>query len=204
MSLPSLTSDPVLAAVDLRQGPAATALLTEVLARCAQHGSGGVAVFDLDSTLLDNKPRQAKIMAEYGEAHGVTALAQMRAEHWDGWDFRKAMRNAGLAEAELEPHVEPYRELWRQRFFTSEYCEVDEAIAGAAAFTQAVQATGTKVLYVTGRHEGMRNGSAVQLWMKPQLDEDDDQFKAQVHARLPGEGTVVAAFDNEPTHINDY
>ncbi len=213
------SSDPVLAAVDLRHGPQATALLTEVLDRCRTLGSAGVVVFDLDSTLLDNKPRQALIMAEYGQAHGIPSLSDNRPEHWDGWDFRKAMRNAGLPAAEIERHVEPYREQWRAQFFTSEYCRIDEGIPGAAAFTRAVQATQARVIYVTGRHEGMRSGSveslarlkfpvpdgdATQLWMKPQLDEDDDAFKARVHAALPEQGQVLAVFDNEPAHVNDY
>jgi hypothetical protein len=179
-----------------------------------------VVVFDLDSTLLDNKPRQARIMADYGREHGVPALAGSLREHWTGgWDFREAMRNAGLPEEEIEAHVEPYRAVWRERFFTSELCRLDESTPGAVAFANAVREAGGRVLYVTGRHEGMREGTcdcfarvgmplpdgdAVQLWMKPSVEEDDDQFKVRVHAELPKAGEVVAVFDNEPTHVNDY
>lgn len=215
---PTPPLDPVLAAVDLRKGAHACALLQEVLDRCRRPHA--VVVFDLDSTLLDNKPRQARIMAEYGREHGVPALEGSRREHWTGgWDFRHAMRNAGVPESDIDAHVEPYRALWRDRFFTSEYCRLDEAIAGAVAFVHAVRQAGGRVLYVTGRHEGMRagteecftrldlplpDGDAVQLWMKPSLEEDDDHFKARVHAELPRAGEVVAVFDNEPTHVNDY
>lgn len=222
MSQPSVPSpapaDPVLAAVDLRRGPRATALLHEVLERSRRPAA--VVVFDLDSTLLDNKPRQARILAEYGREHGVPTLAGSLPAHWTGgWDFREAMRNAGLLEAEIEAHVEPYRTCWRERFFTSEYCRVDEAVAGAAAFVAAVRAAGGRVVYLTGRHEGMREGTmeclarlrfpapdddAVLLWMKPSLEEEDDDFKARVHAELPRTGDVQAVFDNEPTHVNDY
>lgn len=215
---PTPPNDPVLAAVDLRTGAEARALLQEVLDRCRRPGA--VVVFDLDSTLLDNKPRQARIMAEYGREHGAPALAGSRREHWTGgWDFRVAMRNAGLPEHEIELHAEPYRAYWRERFFTSEYCRLDEPTAGAVAFVTAVRQAGARVLYVTGRHEGMREGTVdcfarvgmpvpdgdgVQLWMKPTVDEDDDHFKARVHAELPKAGEVVAVFDNEPTHVNDY
>lgn len=214
----SAPKDPVLAAVDLHQGAQARALLQEVLERCRRPGA--VAVFDLDSTLLDNKPRQARIMAEYGQEHGVPALAGSRREHWTGgWDFREAMRNAGLPAAAIEAHVEPYRAVWRERFFTSEYCHLDEPTPGAVAFVGAVRRTGARVLYVTGRHEGMRagteacfarvglplpDGDAVQLWMKPSVEEDDDHFKVRVHGQLRSAGEVVAVFDNEPTHVNDY
>ena len=211
--------DPVLAAVDLRRGADASALLSRVLDRCRAEGTAAVVVFDLDSTLLDNKARQAKIMSEYGERNAVPSLANNQAEHWQGWDYRIAMRNSGLPSDEVEAHVEPYRDLWRDLFFTSEYCRLDEAVAGAVTFVSAVQATGAKVCYVTGRHEGMRagtvdnfgrlglpvpDGDRVQLWMKPTLEEHDDDYKARVHADLPREGTVVAVFDNEPIHVNDY
>jgi hypothetical protein len=217
MTHPAVALDPVLAAVDLRRGPAAAALLQTVLDRGRRPGA--VVVFDLDSTLLDNKPRQARIMADYGRDFGVPALAGSHPAHWTGWDFRQAMRNAGLPHAEIEAHAEPYRARWRERFFTSEHCRLDEAIAGAVPFVQAVYTSGARVLYVTGRHEGMRAGSeacfarlglplphgdAVQLWMKPSLEEEDDAFKARVHAELPRAGVVQAVFDNEPTHVNDY
>lgn len=213
-------SDPVLAAVDLRRGADANALLHQVIEHGQRQGAGAVAVFDLDSTLLDNKPRQAKIMAEYGTRNNVPTLAACQPEHWEGWDFVLAMTNAGLPAAETEPHVEPYRELWRSLFFTSEYCRFDEAVPGAVAYVAALRAAGLHICYVTGRHEGMRAGSvdnfarlgfpipdgdAVQLWMKPTLEEHDDDYKARVHAELPTKaGPIVAAFDNEPTHVNDY
>lgn len=83
----------------------------------------------------------------------------------------------------------------------------------------AVVGTGARLVYVTGRHEGMRGGTlgamrrcglalpgegASHLIMKPTLRESDDAFKRQVHARLGTLGKVIAAFDNEPTHANDY
>lgn len=209
--------DPVLAALDLRRGARAHALLQEVLDRVRDRG--GTVVFDLDSTLLDNKVRQARIMAEYGQAHGIPALAGTRAEHWDSWDYRAAMRRAGLPEGQIDDHAEAYRQWWRERFFTSEYCRLDEAVPGAVAYVQALRAAGARVVYVTGRQQSMRAGSEasferlglpvpdggdVQLWMKPSIDEDDDDFKARVHADLHALGAPVAFFDNEPTHVNGY
>jgi len=92
-------------------------------------------------------------------------------------------------------------------------------VVGAVAYVRAVRDAGARVFYVTGRQEDMRAGSeasfqtlgfpapdgdAVQLWMKPTLDEDDDAFKARVHADLRALGAPVAVFDNEPIHINAY
>src|SRR5690606_38781143 len=92
-------------------------LLSRVLE--AARVPGALVVFDLDSTLLDNRPRQARILREYGVDHEVPLLADSRAEHWDGWDPRVAMRATGLAEASVESHHAPFRAYWHERFFTS-------------------------------------------------------------------------------------
>ena len=179
----------------------------------------GIAVFDLDSTLLDNGPRQSAILREYGAEKSVSELAQSQPEHWVSWDIAEAMANSGLAAAEVEKHKDAFKDYWRERFFTSKYCEIDEMVPGANQFVQAIRNSGGMVYYVTGRHEEMRDGTVaclkrlgfplpnetdVQLFMKPTLAEDDDAYKNDTYNRLANEGTIVAAFDNEPTHINGY
>jgi hypothetical protein len=196
----------------------AGALLTQVVEQAAR-AAGALVAFDLDSTLLDNRPRQARIMREYGQSVGHAALAAAGAGHWQGWDARIAMRNAGLDETEVERHFAGFRAYWLERFFTSEYCIDDRPIPGASEYVRAVLGTGATVLYVTGRHEAMRRGTVesfcnprfpdpdgerVQLLMKPTLDEHDDAYKERTFARLRSLGAVVAAFDNEPAHINGY
>jgi hypothetical protein len=194
--------------------------LRGILARARSLGPGAVLAFDLDSTLFDNRPRQARILREYGVSRSLTVLAACEPRHWDtGWDMREAMRACGLDDTQVEAHYPEARRFWAERFFTSDYCLTDAAIEGAGAFTHAVVATGALLVYVTGRHEGMREGSIscmrqhgvalpddrqVHLFMKPELAGDDDAFKRDAHARLGRLGTVVAAFDNEPTHANDY
>ena len=195
-------------------------VLDQVLARSQELGARGVLVFDLDSTLFDNRPRQVKILREFGEHAQVPALAQSQLEHWtSGWDMRGAMLNAGLSPEQTDALLPQAREFWRERFFTSAYSACDVEIAGAAAFLQAALPTGVQITYVTGRHEGMRAGTveamqtcgmplpdeaAVRLIMKPDLEENDDAFKVRAVAQLRTLGTVIAAFDNEPTHANGY
>ena len=120
---------------------------------------GAVVVFDLDSTLLDNKPRQARILREFGIARGLPALAQARAEHWVDWSIQRAMANAGLGADEVARHAEAAKQFWRDRFFTSEYCRDDDAIAGAHDYLAAVADAGAFIAYCTGRHEPMRAGT---------------------------------------------
>ncbi len=200
--------------------PAASAdLLARVLDSARAAGPEAIVVFDLDSTLLDNRPRQARILREYGAEHGLAALADHQADHWQGWDAKIAMAASGLAPDLIELHFAPFRIYWRDKFFTSEYCVDDRPIAGATDYVAAILAAGARVFYVTGRHEEMRRGTiicfdrtgfpspdsrTVELLMKPTLEEHDDLYKERTYAALRSRGQVVAAFDNEPAHINGY
>jgi hypothetical protein len=194
--------------------------LKSILDEARSLGSQAVLAFDLDSTLFDNRPRQARILREFGRERSVEALLACEPHHWDtGWDMRAAMRNCGVPPPQVEGLFEDARRFWGERFFTSDYCVDDITIQGAAAFTLAVVGTGAQLAYVTGRHEGMRagtvecmrrhglalpDGGRVHLLMKPAAFDNDDAFKREAHARLGTLGRVVAAFDNEPTHVNDY
>ncbi len=194
--------------------------LREILSRAQHLGERGVLAFDLDSTLFDNRPRQARIVREFGEAHGIPALTTCRGEFFDaGWDMKAAFRNCGLSAEESDRIYDAARAFWHERFFSSPYCLEDVAIEGAGQFVAKVSGCGAQVAYVTGRDEAMREGSLgamrchgfplpddrrVHLLMKPTADVHDDDFKREAHARLGTLGTVIAAFDNEPTHANDY
>ena len=192
-------------------------VLARVLARVGAL-PGAVVVFDLDSTLLDNKPRQARILREFGQAHGIAALAQARPEHWIDWSITRAMANAGLGAEEVARWADAAKQFWRERFFTSEYCRDDEPIAGARDYLAAVAEAGAFIAYCTGRHEPMRAGTVdnfarlgyplpgarVQLVMKPVFELADDDWKIEAYTRLRQLGAVVAVFDNEPTHVNGY
>jgi hypothetical protein len=192
-------------------------ILQRVLAR-VRALADPVVVFDLDSTLLDNKPRQARILRELGRARGIPELASARPEHWVDWSISRAMSNAGVDAERVAALADEAKQFWRERFFTSEYCRDDEAIAGAKDYLAAVGQAGGIIAYCTGRHEAMRAGSIasfvrlgfpvpgerVQLVMKPVFELSDDDWKLEANARLAALGPVVAAFDNEPTHANGY
>jgi hypothetical protein len=194
-------------------------ILTAALDAVRRAARPALAIFDLDSTLLDNRPRQARILREFGGAISNPALIGCRAEHVDGWDLKVAMRNAGLSAAEAERLYGAAKNYWRERFFTSEYCVDDDPIDGAADFLSRTLAAGGKVVYVTGRQEEMRAGSVesfkrhgypipdgarVDFLLKPYLEMSDDLWKETAHKKLREMGQVAAAFDNEPAHINAY
>ena len=194
-------------------------VLHRVLARAKEVGRRGLVLFDLDSTLLDNKPRQARILREFGAAHGSPELQTCSAAMFVDWSLRKPMQACGLSEAQvvaLEPEARRY---WRDHFFTSEYCIDDGANPGAREFVAKVLAAGARVLYCTGRHTPMREGTIqcfaregfplpdddrVHLLMKPNFELHDDAWKVIAREQITAHGELIAAFDNEPTHINSY
>ena len=195
------------------------AILLAALARARQGGTGAIAAFDLDSTLLDNRPRQAQILREYGRWAGLAPLRSARPEHLEGWDLARAARRAGLSRAEADVHAAPLRRFWEERFFTSEACRLDVPVPGAPEFARAVRASGCRIAYVTGRPAAMEPGTlhvlrrfgfprpddaAVFLLMKPGEALRDDAWKVIAREAVERLGRPVLAFDNEPAHVNAY
>lgn len=181
--------------------------------------SPGLVLFDLDSTLLDNKPRQARILREFGAAHGISELTGCTAAMFVDWSLRTPMQACGLSPERTQALEPEARRFWRERFFTSPYCEDDTANPGAVEFVARILATGIKVVYCTGRHTPMREGTLrcfaregfplpddqrVHLLMKPSFELHDDAWKVVARQHIMELGELIAAFDNEPTHINSY
>jgi len=179
-----------------------------------------IVLFDLDSTLLDNRARNAQITLEFGAQNNISALRKARPEHWQDWSARNAMSAIGLSSQEIDDLFESYTAYWDARFFTSHYCQYDTAVAGAEQFVTLLLQAGGIVRYLTGRHEAMRPGtlksletlgfpcpnvsSDVDLIMKAERSIDDDDYKQKALAQFDTQSAVLAAFDNEPKHINTY
>lgn len=191
----------------------------EILAKILSRSAKQIVAFDLDSTLLDNRPRSAQIMREFGEIVGDPLLQLADPSHWQGWSTVQAMTNMGVESSDAKRLQKSHSEFWFDRFFTSEYCRVDNAISGAADYVRKLHQQSAVIIYLTGRPEKMRTGtlesfdrlgfpcpgqSRCQLLMKPDLSTSDDDFKQASFETLNKEGHVLAAFDNEPTHINAY
>jgi hypothetical protein len=200
--------------------PAWREVLAHILAEAERHGPAVVLAFDLDSTLLDNRPRQAALVHSFcRERGGLPALADFDARHLHtGFDMRDALLRHGLSGEEALRFLEEFRPYWRARFFQSDVCQWDVPVRGAPAYVQRAAATGAQVAYVTARPEEMRPGTLqtlgqhgfplpsrqVELWMKANGEETDEEFKRSTHRHLQRHGRLLAAFDNEPSHANDY
>ena len=125
----------------------------------------------------------------------------------------------GMSVADADLLLDDYLDFWTVRFFSSQYCQYDKDIAGAIKFVNAIHSAGGEVIYLTGRDETMRQGTrssleslgfpcpdieGVQLIMKPEATDSDDDYKHSELKKLLTSGEIAAAFDNEPSHINSY
>jgi len=195
------------------------AILAAALRRAQEASPLGLVVCDLDSTLLDNRPRLARILQDYGRVAGLPELLGARPEYWQGWSLEGALRNAGLSPALVAAHTPPARRYFGEWFFTNAYCRLDVPVPGAPDYVRALVAAGGRVAYVSGRprsmEEGTRDafhrygfplpdGQVVHLFLKPRRDLPDDAWKAEASRLVDRLGPVVAAFDNEPAHVNAY
>jgi hypothetical protein len=195
------------------------AILAAVLDRAGREAPRGVVLCDLDSTLLDNGPRLARILQDYGRTAGVPELTDARPEHWQGWSLERALRNVGLGPEQVAAHAGPARRYFADWFFTSAYCRLDVPVAGAPAYARALVAAGALLAYVSGRPRGMEPGTiesfrahgfpvpdgwTVHLFLKPRRELSDDDWKLGAARLVDQLGPVVAAFDNEPLHVNSY
>lgn len=177
-----------------------------------------VVVFDLDGTLLDNRPRTVAILNE--------AAVQWAADHPEataairsldpkqlGYLVTDALRERGVDEALVGEALE----VWKQRFFRDDTLAHDVPLSGAVEFARACYEAGGNLAYFTGRDlPNMALGSlaslrdrgfpvgvpGTELVLKPDFETPDLDFKRAVTPQLERIGRVVATFDNEPGNCN--
>lgn len=191
-------------------------VLDAVHARCAQTGPGGIAVFDLDGCLFDNRPRQVQIVRVWAARHDVIELMALEPHHLQDWSMSASFRRLGLEPDRARVLAEKVRPFWERWFFDDAFVTLDRALPGAARFVRRIAADGVRVVYLTGRLDRQRPSTLVNLRRhglpidergadlisKPEPDESDRAFKRRAFEALSGQGSIVAFLDNEPAHIN--
>ena len=200
---------------------AQSGLLTGILSRVAQLADRErpTVVFDLDSTLLDNRPRTLGILGELADAwesdHAAIAQA-IRSLVVDDLAFLvdDSLASVGVRSERL---LQFGRQHWVQRFFSNSLLHLDRPYPGAVQFAKACHDAGATVIYYTARERSkMATGTVtslcahgfpfaiprVELVMKPVSDTTDNQFKKSSTTELARIGRVIATFDNEPHHCN--
>lgn len=200
--------------------------LTAVLERVRQTRAAGqvpVVLFDLDDTLINSRPRTARILNEFA-AEAATrerfpyAAARLAGIPWRAiqYDVGDTFHSAGINDAAA---LEAARAYWKERYFTSAYCAWDPQITSAASYVRAVRSAGAVIVYLTGRpaplmEQGTRaslhrqrfplneNAGSVLLVMKPAPEMDDLAFKKAAFDRIATIGRMIAVFENEPANLN--
>lgn len=178
-----------------------------------------VAVFDLDGTLMDNRPRVVKILHELGE--------EWRASHPEAAEFVARATPEGIVYGFIENLIqlgvkdailhEAGLAFWKARFFFDHHVRHDVEVPGAADYVRACYEAGAIIVYLTGRDlPNMALGSfaslrdlgfpigvvGTELVTKPTFEMPDSVFKRDISPKLRRLGEVVAAFDNEPANSN--
>lgn len=173
-----------------------------------------VALFDIDSTLMDTTPRNVAILeAARSEIPGLDAAWKALDLSRPFWDIREPFRRAGIVDEGLLTAV---RAFWAERFFSDEWLAHDRPYPGAAKFLGELKAEGFVLAYLTGRHSpgmeagtrssflahGLPAGPEEIFFFKPDFAMEDETFKASVCEGLHRLGSLVVAIDNEPANIN--
>lgn len=182
-------------------------------------GKRAVVVFDLDGTLMDNRPRTVTILRELGQTWHAKAV-ESAAALLDvtppklAYLVRDSLGRLGVEDEELLADGEMF---WRDRFFTDDYQQHDIALAGSVAYAQALYAAGVNIVYFTGRDlPKMALGSfkslrdlgfpigvvGTELVVKPYFEMPDEEYKRTEGPNLSRIGEVIAVFDNEPVNCN--
>lgn len=198
-----------------------SALLGDILER-ARHRRGErarVLVFDLDGTLMDNRPRVTAILRELAEewrvAHPEASSRAARATHEEiVYGFVDNLKRLGVEDPTLHDAGLAF---WKERFFRDPHVRHDIAIPGAVEFVRACYERGATLVYLTGRDlPNMALGSfaslrdlgfpigcvGTELVVKPTFEMPDSDFKRGVAPDLARLGEVVAVFDNEAANNN--
>ncbi len=187
-----------------------------------QNEPSPLVAFDIDSTLFCVSSRSQAILRslaldaefanQYGQAARVLGTIEVRPSDWG---IREALSRTRIAaQPEL---IEKIRRFWRTHFFSNSYLHHDVIYAGAAAYVRAVEATGARVIYLTGRSgPNMREGtleqlklhgfplsSSANLIMKPTEKGSDETFKAVQLESLEPQYSFCALIENEPVILTE-
>jgi len=195
------------------------ALLRRILERARPSGaSAKVIVFDLDGTLLDNRPRTSQILRELSREWQTkhpeesAALAKIEPSQLE-YLVSDSLAGLGFSQDRIADAVA----FWKAHFFADDHIRFDEPLPGAVEYTRACYESGAIIAYFTGRDlPQMSVGSwkslrdlgfpigvpGAELVLKPQFEMPDAEFKREYGPRLARLGEVVAVFDNEPGNCN--
>ena len=184
----------------------------------------GLAIFDLDSTLLDVQNRTLQIFkafvnlksnqSRFPKAFSVISKTSFLSSY--RYFVEDHIRDLGL-EALGDVFAIELLKFWKQSFFNNDYLKYDVPYPGALDFLMKLKDCQIKIVYLTGRDEtrmgkGTRRSlldlgfpmdqEHVQLILKPHKSMDDALFKKDVIFEFDKEHYPIWFFENEPFIVN--
>ncbi|SIP92218.1 Haloacid dehalogenase-like hydrolase [Alkalispirochaeta americana] len=175
---------------------------------------GSVAIFDIDSTIMDTAPRNFRILREAAEEYPVIAPAVDQLSVGDmGWNVLDALKSCMTLSEDLARKISRF---WSDRFFTNHYALEDAPYQGVAEILWWIHQEGCLLVYLTGRDEpGMSTGTrqsfvqanlpageGTRFILKPDFETPDLVFKRKALESIGRMGTVWVAVENEPANAN--
>ena len=175
-------------------------------------------MFDLDGTLMDNRPRSVAIFRELSEAwvhqhpEDARRIAKSRPEEL-AYAISDTLAKLGVSDALHEEAAD----FWRARFFRDSHLAHDVPVPGAAKLVHSLHAAGANIVYLTGRDlplmgvgswQSLRDLGfpigvvGTELVCKPDATIHDEVYKRDIAPELARLGDVFCSFDNEPANCN--
>lgn len=204
-----------------------SAVLKKILSEAREARDGDqrfLAIFDLDSTLIDTKDRQRKILqmfAENSENVGrwprETALLRAVELRTNDYGVLDAMERAGLSRSSDAAFFEEVQNYWRLWFFNNAHLSEDTPTKGAVEFVRAIEALDGDIMYLTARdvprmHTGTLESlrglgfpidvDQTVLVLKPEQSIEDHDYKVAAIRRASRAYDSVWFFENEPVILN--
>lgn len=173
-----------------------------------------MAIFDIDSTIMDTAPRNFRILREVAREYPVIAPAVEQLSVGDmGWNILDALETRMALPESLTRDISRF---WSERFFTNHYALEDAPYQGVAEILWWIQREGGLLVYLTGRDEpGMAEGTresflranlpageGTRFILKPDFETPDLVFKRRALEDIACLGTVWIAVENEPVNAN--
>ncbi len=181
-----------------------------------------MAVFDLDSTLIEVGPRMTQILRDFakekkylGRYPNECRILEKYTHHPEDWSIEHSIERIGLTTSSFDFFKDVMR-FWRARFFSNDYLHFDEPLPGANEFLNELHSAGVHISYLTARESNTMLKGTIQslqkhgfplhkknenLFLKEDLEKGDPEFKRDVLQGMLANYGSVWFFENEPINL---
>ena len=207
---------------DQKRGYKTQSQILKSILKEASQADAGLAIFDLDSTLIDVRHRVLRIFKDFVNVEGVkkrfpkafNVISNTSSLHPNRYFIEDHMKDLNL-DGLGDVFIEEILKFWKQSFFNNNYLKYDLPYPGALDFVNKMQDYPIKIVYLTGRDKPrMEEGTYksllnigfpiddTQLILKPHKSMDDALYKKEVIFDFDKKYRPIWFFENEPFVVN--